>query len=509
MPLAILNTRTNVGIHAHPITVEAHISNGLPHFSIVGLPETLIKESKDRVRSAIINSHFEFPMRRITINLGPADLPKFGSGFDLPIALSILIASEQLYPIEKNTLDHYEFFGELTLSGALRPAKGTLPMLLACRKSQHACIIPYENTDDATLIEGGEYYAAHHLLDACSHLTGRKKLSPVSTSIQSTTHLHYPFDIAEVKGQYHAKRALEIAAAGGHSLLMVGPPGTGKSMLATRLTTLLPPLSLEQALEVAAIQSIRGISFNTEKWQQRAFRAPHHTSSSIALVGGGSPPKPGEISLAHQGVLFLDELPEFSRQTLDTLREPLESGIISIARAAHHAEYPAQFQLICAMNPCPCGHFGNPHERCRCTPLHIKNYRNRLSGPFLDRIDLHLEVPAIKKEMLISTETLPAETSEKVRERVVRAHQQQITRQGSNNARLGVKALEIHCVLGPKEKQLAETALQKLRLSARSFHRILRVSRTLADLDGSENIDIKHLSEAFSYRDNRLIAEQF
>lgn len=501
MPLAILKTRTNVGIQAYPITVEAHVSNGLPRFTIVGLPETLIRESAERVRCAIINNHFEFPAKRITINLGPADLPKFGSGFDLPIALGILIASDQLY-INPNLLEQYEFIGELTLSGTLRPVKGILPMLLACRQHQHECIIPEENKTEASLIEEGNNYSASHLLDVCAHLTGRKKLSIIQSSLEQTQ-LTYPFDIAEVRSQYHAKRALEIAAAGGHSLLMVGPPGTGKTMLAARLMTLLPPLSLEEALETAAIQSIRGIPFDTNQWQRRAFRAPHHTSSAIALVGGGSPPKPGEISLAHHGVLFLDELPEFSRHTLDTLREPLESGHITIARAAHHAQYPAQFQLICAMNPCPCGHFGNRAEHCRCSSTQVHNYRNRVSGPFLDRIDLHLEVPALKKEALISQETLPPETSEQVRERVIHARKKQADRQGKNNARLTVKALEKYCTLGSKETQLAETAIQRLKLTARSYHRVLRVARTIADLAQSTHIGVKHLSEAISYRDNQ------
>lgn len=422
----------------------------------------------------------------------------------MPIALSIICASEQL-DISEERLAHYEFMGELTLSGALRPVKGALPMLLACRNMGHEAIIPTENSAEAALIEKGCFYSARHLLDVCAHLTGRKKLIPIATALHQHADLKYSTDLSEVKGQYHAKRALEIAAAGGHSLLMTGPPGTGKTMLASRLVTILPPLLLEQALEVASIQSVRGICFDANQWQQRSFRAPHHTSSSIALVGGGSPPKPGEISLAHHGVLFLDELPEFSRQTLDSLREPLESGHITIARAAHHAEYPAQFQLICAMNPCPCGHFGNPHEQCRCSPVQIKNYRHRLSGPFLDRIDLHLEVPALKKEVLTTQETLLPETSEKIRQRVIHARNQQEARQGKSNARLGVKGLEKYCILGTKESQLADMAIQKLKLSARSYHRILRVARTLADLDNNENITISHLSEAFSFRDSHVV----
>ncbi|MCU7810276.1 MAG: YifB family Mg chelatase-like AAA ATPase, partial [Candidatus Thiodiazotropha sp. (ex Notomyrtea botanica)] len=389
MSLAILYSRAQEGIQAPLVTVEIHLANGLPALSIVGLPEMAVRESKDRVRGALTNSQFEFPARRITINLAPADLPKEGGRFDLPIGLGILAASGQL---PKATLENYEFAGELALSGELRPVTGILPAALAAREAGRTLIVPRQNADEAALVADLNLHCADHLLEVCAHLNGTSLLPTIRKNSRPTVSGHQPY-LAEVKGQHQAKRALEIAAAGGHALLFIGPPGTGKSMLATRLPGILPEMSEDEALESAAIASITNRPFQPERWLQRPFRSPHHTASAVALVGGGSKPRPGEISLAHNGVLFLDELPEFERHVLEVLREPMENGWITISRATQQAEYPARFQLIAAMNPCPCGYLGDGSERCRCSIEQIKRYRNRISGPLLDRIDMHVEVP--------------------------------------------------------------------------------------------------------------------
>lgn len=391
MSLAIINSRAPVGIDALAVTVEVHLGNGLPAFNIVGLPEKAVQESRERVRGAINNSQFEFPARRITVNLAPADLPKEGGGFDLPIAIGILAASGQI-PSE---LDSYEFVGELALSGEIRPVRGALPVALACRQLQHKLIFPSANADETSLVKNFEAYPAEHLLEVSAHLNNTRLLSRLSRDINPKKVFDTP-DLSDVKGQPQAKRALEIAAAGGHSLLMIGPPGTGKSMLASRLPGILPGMTDEQALETASIHSISGNDFNPASWKVPPFRAPHHTASSAALTGGGSNPRPGEISLAHNGVLFLDELTEFERRTLDNLREPLENGYISISRVSQQTRYPSRFQLIAAMNPCPCGYLGDAKRACgTCTTAQIKRYQGKVSGPVMDRIDIQVEVPSI------------------------------------------------------------------------------------------------------------------
>lgn len=490
MSFAVVSSRAALGLHAPEVQVEVHLSQGLPALTIVGLPEAAVRESKDRVRSAIINSGFEFPSRRLTINLAPADLPKEGARLDLPIALGILAASGQL---DADALHHKEFVGELALNGELRPVPGVLAVARAAHLAKRPLLVPQGNGNEAARIPNATIYAAGTLKQVCAHLQQTELLPPVQHQPVPQT-INLP-DMADVKGQHRARRALEIAAAGGHSLLFSGPPGTGKTLLASRLPGILPPLSDEESLEVASVYSIanHALSFG-----ERPFRAPHHTASAAALVGGGSQPRPGEISLAHYGVLFLDELPEFDRKVLEVLRQPLESKEVIISRAARQITFPANFQLVAAMNPCPCGYAFDPSQRCKCTPDMIKRYRGRLSGPLLDRIDLHIEVPALPATDLQSRQA--GESSASVRSRVIAARQRQIQRQGVGNAALNPQLLDQFAELGAAEQKIIQLAQQRLNLSARAYHRILRVARTIADLAGSDAISSSHLTEALSYR---------
>ena len=496
MSLAILYSRAQEGISSPLVTVEVHLANGLPALSIVGLPEMAVRESKDRVRGALINSQFEFPARRITINLAPADLPKEGGRFDLPIALGILAASGQ---IPKQSLDVYEFAGELALSGELRRVHGILPAAMAAREAGRSLIVSEQNASEATLVNDLSCFPAKHLLEVCAHLNGVQPL-PLFQEPNIESPVTHP-DMEDVIGQQQARRALEISAAGGHSLIYIGPPGTGKSMLATRLPSILPPMTEQEALESAAIRSVaQQQPFDSAYWRQRPFRAPHHTASAVALVGGGSNPKPGEISLAHQGVLFLDELPEYDRHVLEVLREPMENGQITISRANRQADYPARFQLIAAMNPCPCGHLGDGSERCHCTIEQITRYRNRISGPLLDRIDMHVEVPRQPIEIGRPKQTNLEEGSDSIRTRVVAARALQYERQGKTNQALEGREIEIHIEVDKESQTLLQQAIDKLGLSMRAYHRIIKVARTIADLDERSEITTQHISEAIGYR---------
>ncbi|WP_314408067.1 YifB family Mg chelatase-like AAA ATPase [Pseudomonas kuykendallii] len=497
MSLAIVHSRAQVGVEAPPVTVEAHLANGLPSLALVGLPETAVKESKDRVRSAILNSGFDFPPRRITLNLAPADLPKDGGRFDLAIALGILAASGQL-PVE--SLANCECLGELALSGAVRPVQGVLPAALAARAAGRALVVAKANAEEANLASGLVVFAADHLLELAAHFSAKTPLAPFQAQGLLRRLQPYP-DLADVQGQIAAKRALLVAAAGSHNLLLSGPPGTGKTLLASRLPGLLPALDEREALEVAAIHSVASHT-PLEAWPQRPFRHPHHSASAPALVGGGSRPRPGEITLAHQGVLFLDELPEFDRKVLEVLREPLESGEIVIARANDKVRFPARFQLVAAMNPCPCGYLGDPSARCRCSSEQIQRYRGKLSGPLLDRIDLHVAV--LREPMALDTAPRHGMGSHEAAAIVAAARQRQLRRQGMANAFLDLQGLREHCLLSAEDRLWLETACERLGLSLRAAHRVLKVARTLADLEDASTLGRAHLAEALQYRASGL-----
>lgn len=490
MSLATVFSRAQLGVAAPLVSIEVHLSGGLPATSIVGLPEAAVRESRDRVRAALINAQFEFPARRITISLAPADLPKDGSRFDLAIALGILAASGQ---IPESALENLECFGELALSGELRPITGILPAVLQAHKAGRRIIVPHDNGPEAALVSEAEVFTSRSLLQVCAYLRG-DHLLPAAVQEIILPAMHAP-DLRDVCGQAQARRALEVAAAGGHNLLFIGPPGTGKTMLASRLPGILPPLTEAEALESAAVASISG--FDVRPFlATRSFRNPHHSASGVALVGGGSIPRPGEVSLAHNGILFLDELPEFDRSVLEVLREPMESGKILISRAARQAEFPARFQLVAAMNPCPCGYAGDPSGRCRCSPDVIARYRGRVSGPLLDRIDMHVEVPRVPPAQWREL----GESSVTVRERVLCARQRQQNRAGKSNALLGTQEVARDVALAQSDRTLLDNAAEKLGLSARAHQRILRVARTIADLASCATVCREHLTEAIGYR---------